>query len=653
MWTLKFSALQLSAPSLLIAITAEPIRAGSQPPKLLPHLSPDTHQGLEGGFWKIDGDSDSVLRLKNVLLNQPLDVTPSLFFADGTEYKLPVVHLEAAGVASVNIRAALQAAPRAIQSHISSFGMAAVDYRWSWPAVQATVQNIDEVSSITTHSAALANVPTVHRVPEDNAPRVVNGTWWIYAPSTDGFLALENASLNEKQVQIEFTDRLGKPFAKRQVTLAKHSTEMLRLSDMLGAQRLEKSAGGVVLRYAGAAHSVLAYSGLEDATIGYSASPHFVEAAAPGTEPVRSIVLDAPGVMLGVPDPQMLFPVGTAFTPFTVLHNVSAVSLSVSLSLTSDGSDGKAADRVLDQLTLASGESRQVDYSAYFNADQPMPNGFGNLSFKFEGHPGDLRAEAGSVDQSGSYVFEVTPSVENRSGSRTICYWSLEGDTDSMISVWNYKDAAQDLMLTLFYCGGQYRIPIHLAARQAYNLDMMTLVHSRVPDPDGALIPSNIASGSALLSNIHGDPAKMEVVSTSATYNVRNATCQPGCETCNGVTQVQVVPGSFTLQPNATAQATASEIYNTGASYPAGGTWSTGDSAVATVSSSGLITAAAPRQHRHRYHHHRRPSPRRSMRRSRGRRLPNSADEDWRRSRQRAGPDSDRHRDRSKRVDRR
>ncbi len=41
-----------------------------------------------------------------------------------------------------------------------------------------------------------------------------------------------------------------------------------------------------------------------------------------------------------------------------------------------------------------------------------------------------------------------------------------------MITLWNYKLTAQDLVLTLYYSGGQYRIPFHLDARQAYNLDM-------------------------------------------------------------------------------------------------------------------------------------------------------------------------------------
>ena len=83
-----------------------------------PRLSPLTPQGTEGGFWRTDGNFEPVLRLKNVLLYQALDVTTSLFFSDGTEYVLPAVHLEAAGIASVNVMDAIRHAPAAWSSFV-------------------------------------------------------------------------------------------------------------------------------------------------------------------------------------------------------------------------------------------------------------------------------------------------------------------------------------------------------------------------------------------------------------------------------------------------------------------------------------------------------------------------------------------------------
>lgn len=116
----------LLASLLLLPVTSgvAPALGSSSKPILLPRLSSATPQGVEGGFWRTDANYDPILRFKNVLLKQPLDVTPSLFFADGTEYRLPVVHLEAAGVAEVNVRYAIQDAPAALRAHVSAFGMA-------------------------------------------------------------------------------------------------------------------------------------------------------------------------------------------------------------------------------------------------------------------------------------------------------------------------------------------------------------------------------------------------------------------------------------------------------------------------------------------------------------------------------------------------
>ena len=86
---------------------------------------------MEGGFWRTDGNFDPILHLKNVLLKTPLDITPALILADGTEFQLPLVHLELVGVASFDIRLALKSLPQSLQSHASLFGMAAISYQWS------------------------------------------------------------------------------------------------------------------------------------------------------------------------------------------------------------------------------------------------------------------------------------------------------------------------------------------------------------------------------------------------------------------------------------------------------------------------------------------------------------------------------------------
>jgi hypothetical protein len=154
-----------------------------------------------------------------------------------------------------------------------------------------------------------------------------------------------------------------------------------------------------------------------------------------------------------------------------------------------------------------------------------------------------------------------------------------------MISVWNYSQTSQDATLTLYYFGGQYRIPIHLDARKSYNLDVMELVKSQVPDADGNLIPSNIKSGSAMLVGPSGSELeRMNVVVSASTYNVRNATCLPICINCGGLTSLYLSPSTINIVLNGSAPASAVYTTSSAGPYPASGaTWSTENTAIATV----------------------------------------------------------------------
>src|SRR5260370_6151776 len=104
---------------------------------------------MYSGLWRTDGGFVSTIRVKNVLVVAPLDVTPVLFMADGTPYLLPSVHLAVSGVATININDALASAPPIIASHISPFGSAALIHSYSSPGhVSASMAVIDASRSL-------------------------------------------------------------------------------------------------------------------------------------------------------------------------------------------------------------------------------------------------------------------------------------------------------------------------------------------------------------------------------------------------------------------------------------------------------------------------------------------------------------------------
>jgi hypothetical protein len=62
-------------------------------------------------LWRTDATFQSTIRLTNLLDVSPIDAAITLYMADGTPYALPVVHLAKAGVATVEVNAALAQAP--------------------------------------------------------------------------------------------------------------------------------------------------------------------------------------------------------------------------------------------------------------------------------------------------------------------------------------------------------------------------------------------------------------------------------------------------------------------------------------------------------------------------------------------------------------
>jgi hypothetical protein len=118
-------------------------------------------QDAGGAFWRTDGNFEAVLRLRNLLVNAPILVTPVLWFEDGTEYDLRSTMIPAKGLTVININQALKDAPTNIQAHMSQVGSAGIRYEWNWQdAVVGEVTSTDEIASLVynTHmGAALCN----------------------------------------------------------------------------------------------------------------------------------------------------------------------------------------------------------------------------------------------------------------------------------------------------------------------------------------------------------------------------------------------------------------------------------------------------------------------------------------------------------------
>src|SRR5262249_518396 len=92
-------------------------------------------------------------------------------------------------------------------------------------------------------------------------------------------------------------------------------------------------------------------------------------------------------------------------------------------------------------------------------------NGTVNMEFVVQGNASGLLLAAGSVDQTNTYVLEVAPQGVVESAGKSMSYWSTANGDDTMVTVWNPADEAQDFVFRLIFSGGHYGLPIHLEAR--------------------------------------------------------------------------------------------------------------------------------------------------------------------------------------------
>ena len=393
---------------------------------------------------------------------------------------------------------------------------------------------------------------------------------------------------------------LNGPQAARRVALHPHSTQILHLEDLAdNPSLLAKAAGGIRVEYKGQPGSILVTGGLENDSNGYSANiPFWMRDMHTTTS--SQISYASAGIMVGKPDPMMMpgFPADTTFSPYLVLRNATEKPLDVGLQLNyMMGMEGSApVTRNLPAQHLAPFEARQVDMQSALNA-VGLKNFSGsiNLSVSFTGKAGDLVVASGSVDQTGTYVFEVDPQGIGPSGSKYTNYWSAANGNDTMLSIWNPTNTVQEIVATFYYGdGGVYKLPVHLGAQASTMIDMAMLIGESQPDADGHVIPSGTKEGSAQFASAKGRTETITIVIAAGIYNVATATCGgPGCIQCCDFSNFGVSPNPIYCPIGETMPCSTNTTDCNG--WPVmPSSWGSSDTTVITVDGSGNVTGVAP-----------------------------------------------------------
>lgn len=545
-------------------------------------LVPAVVASMVGGPWMVDANFKSTIYLKNVVETFPMTVIPVLHLSNAVKYALPAVTLQRGGTDIVDINAALE--NLGIASYATLSGYVELQYKWPWVPLCAFIRDVDVTHSLIFTFGIQASGSL--SATQQSASQLTEGLWWKQEANVTGFLTLTNISPQPITAVVRVSDNHAAALGTQTITVSPQGMKTLNLQELQSARSNE---GGIRISYVGQQGTLLINGGLEDPTVGYSANLYF--SSGPITLPPQTRLAAQNGVaelglMVGAADPMMRFPAGTTFTPYSVLRNISTNPMSVTPTLWWMQA-GVAAFAPLPQITLPPFETRSLDMPVLLAmAGLKNYNGSVNLVFDYKGRSGLLFA-AGSVDQTNTYVFEVSPRGIVNSAGRSISYWSTANGDDTMITVWNPADEAQDFSFRLDFSGGHYWLPIHLQPRATQTFNISEIIQNQVPDAKGNIIPPNAQNGSAKLLGTLAENQHILAVVDGGIYNVQKATCGGYCMSCDGSVSYEVLASPFAVAINGQKQESFSATWNTGAQYDltSQSNWSSSNTSIATVQS--------------------------------------------------------------------
>ncbi|HZT70901.1 MAG TPA: Ig-like domain-containing protein [Terriglobia bacterium] len=504
-------------------------------------------------------------------------------------YTLPNVTLEPSGIATVDINAALQ--QQGIAPWATLGGYVEVKYAWGWDPLCVTVHNVDPRHSEIFNFNLRPSVQ-----PGGQSPAVpVEGLWWKQEPNVGGFLALTNLSSKPQKATVQVSDRVNTSIGQHTVTVEPHGTKLV---DMVEVRSSASSAGGVRVTLDGLQGDWVVNGWLEDEATGYSAN-------IPVSFPARSTLVQQPfpniaelGLMTGAASSMLSFPSGTVFTPYSVVRNISDKAVTVKPTLWwMEGAAPRSAS--LPAVTVPSKLALNLDVPSFLsNAGLRNFSGSVNLVLDAAAPPSALLLAAGSVDQKNTYVFQVAPFAASESAGRSISYWSTGNGDDTMVTLWNPADEAQDFLFTLMYSGGHYAYPVHLDPRATRMFNISEVIRSQIPDGEGNVVPLSVHEGSAALTGAKSRAEHILVSMEEGTYNVQKATCGVSCVTCNGGVAAWIDPDPASVDRGASTPLTLTVEWYDGYSYndfddTGGASWTSSDTSIATVSG-GSMTGVNP-----------------------------------------------------------
>jgi hypothetical protein len=569
------SALLLGTTALLLAILPSSFAASGQT---------SSPQALWAAYWTIEPGYTSTLEMKNNLVQSPLDVTISLYFANGEEYPLSPITIGPRQTVVLDISSVIGSLPPAVRARAGTQGTLEVDFNAATPsALMGSVSVANPVLGTAWNFFLYAQRP-------DPAPLPLRGVFWFPNDQSDGFIALQNISQSPVSISPRFEVN-SHSYPITAITLASGQGLKFELRKELNKLGLkDATAGGIEFTYQGTPDAVKAHGALFDDR-GFSAEMDFIryDSSTDG----QTFSLRTPRFAIGQADPILGLPSQTTFEPVVAFHNFESDSLNITLLV--GFMQGNTQQTVTIPLTVLPGNTPVISLHRYLQSIPPEVS-WASLQVSYTAGQGDLTAAMVSTSQDGEHsIRSVLNWVEgsNREG----WYWRADSQRDTLVSILNTdtQDARVAISLDYYQDGvaRSYDLPERTLPPAATSLlDIGAIIASGKPDTNGKYFPLGVNFGGYHVRKI-GQHIDKTITTEALVFDRRSKTFTTFYNTCCGMTGPTFNPGLFSgpegplgnFLNQATDYCSGQTIDVTGSS-----TFSSENTAVSTVTTAGAVS---------------------------------------------------------------
>jgi hypothetical protein len=509
---------------------------------------------------------------------QPLDIQPTLFSLDGQRLDVPPVTVDGTSFRVIDLRqwAVLGAGFDEGSLQIVHYGM---DMQ-----LGAQVKIIDAEHSLIHDEQLMANMAMSSRL---------EGVWWLRSHQCDVRLVLSNVTDSSLTATVAVDGVNPAQASPARINLAAHETRLINPEELArNGKGTLREIGGISIIYGGAPGSLLAHGLIDELSIGFSSSIEFWDPSM-----AHSSKLDGGGLRLGLAG-------GKELTPVVVARNIGTTESIVSGSVSYTAADSSTSVVRVPDTRLRPGEVDAIDVSRTLRSSRIDTEHLvsAGLQFTYSSVPGSIVISAQSLSADGNQVFRLPLVDADAQPSSTGGYpWFINGSSSTVVYITNVTDEPQQYVLQLNFQGGVHAPGLKtVAPHQTAVLDIRALRDGQVKDEHNQTIPPDATHGQVQWS-IEG-PENLTLIGRAEQGDSLNGMSSSyACVNCCPASCINtwIDPPSVTGFSGDTQQFTGFQqnedcFGNLLSPFSHSATWSSTNSSVATVNSTGVATAQNP-----------------------------------------------------------